>query len=91
MMVLLWLLLHLWLSVVFLTYPLLMPGLELLPFCGWDNLILTRLQQPPAYIPGAFSKLTGVHKNRDLQPSCMTQTTFLEQKSHLTIVIKHGG
>lgn len=88
-MVLLWLLLYLWLSVVFLTYPLLMPGLELLPFCGWDNLILA--QQAPGYVPGAFSKLRYVHENRDLQPSCMTHTTFLKQKSHLTVEIKHVG
>lgn len=85
MMVLLWLLLYLWLSVVFLTYPLLMSGIELLPFHGWDNLILARLQQAPAYLPHAFSKLTHVRENRDFQPSCVTQTTFLKQTSHLTI------
>lgn len=90
-MVLLWLLLYLGLSVVFLSYPLLMSGLELLPFHGWDNLILTHLEQAPAYIPPAFSKLARVHDNRDLQPSCMIQTMFLKQKSHLTIEIKHVG
>lgn len=85
MMVLLWLLLYLWLSVDFLTYPLLMAGFELLPFHGWDNLVLAHLQKAPAYVPCAFLKLTHIRKNRDLQLSCMIQTTFLKQKGHLTI------
>lgn len=85
MMVLLWLLLYLWLSVDFLTYPLLMVGLELLPFHGWDTLVLAHLEKAPAYVPRAFFKLTHIRENRDLQLSCMIQTMFLKQKGHLTI------
>lgn len=75
MMVLLWLLLYLWLSVVFLTYPLLVSGLEFLPFHRWDNMVLARSQQAPAHIPGAFSKLACTCEQRPSSFLCDPNNT----------------